>query len=88
MVVARVTSKGQITIPKEVRDRLCIEPGDSVEFRFEGERIEVIPVRRRRLSEFRGVFRVGSVLKIQEERARARAARADRLTADETSDGE
>lgn len=28
----RVTTKGQVTIPKEVRDRLGIEPGDEVVF--------------------------------------------------------
>jgi len=27
-----VTSKGQVTIPKPVRDRLGIKPGDAVEF--------------------------------------------------------
>jgi len=27
-----VTSKGQVTIPKPVRDRLGIEPGNAVEF--------------------------------------------------------
>jgi antitoxin PrlF len=27
-----VTSKGQVTIPKRVRDRLAIEPGSRVEF--------------------------------------------------------
>ncbi len=27
-----VTSKGQVTIPKKVRDRLGIQPGTSVEF--------------------------------------------------------
>lgn len=33
----RVTSKGQVTIPKEVRDKLGIEPGDEVGFREDGE---------------------------------------------------
>lgn len=33
----RVTTKGQVTIPKEVRDKLGIEPGDEVGFREEGE---------------------------------------------------
>lgn len=28
----RVTSKGQVTIPKEIRDTLGIEPGDEVTF--------------------------------------------------------
>jgi AbrB family looped-hinge helix DNA binding protein len=32
MVSAKVTSKGQITIPKAVRDRLGLDPGDEVEF--------------------------------------------------------
>lgn len=32
-VPARVTSKGQITLPKAVRDALGLEPGDAVLFR-------------------------------------------------------
>ena len=28
----RVTEKGQVTIPKEIRDRLGIKPGSNVEF--------------------------------------------------------
>jgi antitoxin PrlF len=35
---AKVTSKGQITIPKAVRDALGIEAGDEVAFRVEGQR--------------------------------------------------
>lgn len=35
---AKVTSKGQITIPKSVRDALGIEAGDDVVFRVEGTR--------------------------------------------------
>ena len=32
MTIARVTSKGQVTIPKQVRDRLNIKPGSAVDF--------------------------------------------------------
>ena len=32
MATAKITSKGQITLPKEVRRRLGIGPGDEVEF--------------------------------------------------------
>jgi len=37
-VAAKLTSKGQITIPKAVRDSLDLEPGDQVLFRLEGGR--------------------------------------------------
>lgn len=30
-----VTSKGQVTIPKPIRDRLGIEPGNAVDFRMD-----------------------------------------------------
>jgi AbrB family looped-hinge helix DNA binding protein len=35
---ARVTSKGQVTVPKAVRDALGIKQGDEVVFRVEGNR--------------------------------------------------
>jgi AbrB family looped-hinge helix DNA binding protein len=37
-VAARVTSKGQVTLPKAVRDALGIREGDEVVFRVEGDR--------------------------------------------------
>ena len=37
-VAATVTSKGQVTIPKAVRDALGIQAGDEVVFRVEGDR--------------------------------------------------
>jgi antitoxin PrlF len=32
MIIARVTSKGQVTIPKKVRERLGVHPGEDVGF--------------------------------------------------------
>lgn len=32
MTIAKVTSKGQITVPKAVRERLGLVPGDELEF--------------------------------------------------------
>jgi len=32
MIIARVTSKGQITIPKKVRERLGVRPGEHLGF--------------------------------------------------------
>ena len=37
-VAAKVTSKGQVTVPKAVRDALGIEDGDEVVFRVENDR--------------------------------------------------
>lgn len=39
MAAHRVTSKGQVTIPKADRDALGIRPGDVVEFERDGERL-------------------------------------------------
>lgn len=32
MIVAKVTSKGQVTIPKKVREKLGVHPGEDVGF--------------------------------------------------------
>lgn len=37
-VVARLTSKGQVTVPKAVRDALGVGVGDEIVFRVEGDR--------------------------------------------------
>lgn len=45
MAVATVTSKGQITLPKEVREHLHIGEGDRLEFLIdEGGEVRVRPV--------------------------------------------
>jgi antitoxin PrlF len=37
----RVTSKGQVTIPQAIRERLGIQPGTEVGFEVEGEAIRI-----------------------------------------------
>jgi AbrB family looped-hinge helix DNA binding protein len=37
--IAKLTSKGQITVPKAVRDALGLAEGDAVHFRVDGERV-------------------------------------------------
>lgn len=35
MPTATITSKGQITIPKKIREKLGLKPGDKIEFEVE-----------------------------------------------------
>ena len=42
----RITSKGQVTIPKAVRDKLGVKAGDDIGFREEGQAIIVEKKRR------------------------------------------
>ncbi|MDE2281946.1 MAG: AbrB/MazE/SpoVT family DNA-binding domain-containing protein [Actinomycetales bacterium] len=37
-IAARVTSKGQVTVPKAVREALGVSEGDAIIFRIEGNR--------------------------------------------------
>jgi AbrB family looped-hinge helix DNA binding protein len=41
--MSKVTSKRQVTIPKEVADRYRIEPGDEIRWVPSGDEIRVIP---------------------------------------------
>ena len=57
---ATLTSKGQITIPREVRRALGLRTGDKVLFDGDGADIRVRPVRRRSaFSKYRGIGNPG-----------------------------
>jgi len=49
--VSPVSSKGQVTIPKEIRDALELRAGDRIIFFLEGERIIIKKVNGEHLSE-------------------------------------
>lgn len=58
MPTSTLTTKGQVTIPKAVRDRLDLHPGDVLDFRFdERGRIILEPVAESSLERVSGILR-------------------------------
>jgi AbrB family looped-hinge helix DNA binding protein len=39
----RVGAKGQVVIPKEIRDALGLQPGAEVDFERDGETVRILP---------------------------------------------
>jgi len=57
---ARITSKGQITVPYEVRRAMGVRAGDKLEFEKDGEDFRVRPVRTESpFEKFRGIGNPG-----------------------------
>lgn len=77
-VAAKVTSKGQVTIPKDVRDALGIAEGDEVVFRVEKDR--AVLARTPRLLDLAGAVEVPAAKRgigWDEIRTRTRRGRAE-----------
>ena len=57
---AKITSKGQITVPREVRHALGVKPGDKVVFEQNGKEVSVRPVRSKSVfAKYRGIGNPG-----------------------------
>ena len=57
---ARITSKGQITVPREVRRVLGVRAGDRLLFESDGKGVRVWPVRSKSaFSKYRGIGNPG-----------------------------
>ena len=57
---AKITSKGQITIPQEVRRVLGVQPGDKLLFEGDKNGVRVRPVRTRSpFGKYRGIGNTG-----------------------------
>jgi AbrB family looped-hinge helix DNA binding protein len=68
----RITSKGQVTIPQDIRDRFGFLPETEVEFRVEGNAVRLVKISARR-----GPGRGESVVK------RLRGTASVKMTTDE-----
>ena len=56
MKKAKITFKGQVTIPKEIRNALAIKEGDSVIFIVEGDHAVLKPIMKKSLLDFHGAL--------------------------------
>jgi len=56
MPVSKLTSKGQTTIPKEIRDALGLKPGDRIRFVLEDDNRVVLSVPKRTIEDLAGMF--------------------------------
>lgn len=67
---ATMTTKGQITIPKAIRDQLNLEPGDRVDFILEGEGLVVMKPATLDVRDLRGILHRPGMKPISVERMR------------------
>ncbi|AET33111.1 AbrB/MazE/SpoVT family DNA-binding domain-containing protein [Pyrobaculum ferrireducens] len=61
MATVKVTRNYQITIPAEYRKKLGIKIGDVVMIYMEGDRLVLVPARRRRIT-----FKIGRTVNVKE----------------------
>jgi antitoxin PrlF len=68
-MTGRVGAKGQVVIPKALRDRARLQPGDEVDFELRDE--EIVLVARRAPARLGGRFKhTGMAARLLEDRAR------------------
>jgi antitoxin PrlF len=78
MLAAKVTSKGQVTIPRQVRKKLNIVRGDMLEFAISGDKVEI--ARLGNIESFYGSIKVkdtqdfGKIRKLVKKRVAQEAA--------------
>lgn len=83
MYHSTVTAKGQTTIPKAIREKLNLKPGDRIDFVVEADGRVVLRPRNKRLEDFIGILhrpgqRPISVEEMDEGIAKAAAERYER----------
>jgi AbrB family looped-hinge helix DNA binding protein len=62
MAIAKVSKKGWVVIPHEIRERYGIRPGDKVHIIDYGGRIAIVPALKDPIRELHGMFKGGPSL--------------------------
>ncbi|HVC80480.1 MAG TPA: AbrB/MazE/SpoVT family DNA-binding domain-containing protein [Chloroflexota bacterium] len=74
-VEAKITSKGQVTIPRAIREALHVATGDTVVFEVVEEGVHLRPRHEKTVQAFAGAGRVGSGKTVAEIVAETRVLR-------------
>lgn len=73
MSISTITSKGQVTIPKAVRDRLRLRTGDKLDFQIEDDgSLRVHPIAKKASEVFGRFARRGKARSTQQMKRRLR----------------
>lgn len=62
MIATKISSKGQLVIPKEIREKLKIKPGAFFHVRLEKNNIVLIPMKKGPLDKLYGKFAEEKIL--------------------------
>jgi AbrB family looped-hinge helix DNA binding protein len=76
-MLSSVTTKGQVTIPVDIRSLFHIRPNDRVDFIVEGDRIILTPVKS--LKDLRGAVKAAGSGDAADERAAVKTTVAKRV---------
>jgi len=76
MAIATLTSKGQTTLPREIRERLALEPGDQLHFTLLPNGTVVMRVKKRDIASLAGMLRTPGRRPVSVERMNAVIAEA------------
>ena len=68
----RVTDRGQVSIPAEIRRKLKIKPHTELDWVIEGNTVRVIPMPDDPIAALRGLIPPGAVERLLEDRRRDR----------------
>jgi AbrB family looped-hinge helix DNA binding protein len=68
MTMSRVGQKGQVVLPKELRDVIGIGPGDRVVFDIQNGKVVLTPVPARTTSDLLGILRMPKPVNAKEAR--------------------
>jgi len=67
MNVGKMSKKGQIVIPKEIRERFEIKPGDAVIFKIQGDKVIMEKIKERMSEILKNSKPIENSLKFQEK---------------------